>query len=170
MVFLRYIYPLLCISILLLTGCDTHREYEIAYTPIAPLGGQYRIYIYDQAGNEMVKDYCYIANTSDYDTDLCWLRIGEYNANPEEAWAIYGKISCDVNKLLFYGADIENLAGNLISSDETFTLTNGQLILAGFMAPSNTITDKISFTFINSRFPGEIYTAEGYRYTGWSGD
>ncbi len=68
------------------------------------------------------------------------------------------------------GTDIENLAGNVVSSDETFTLTDGLIELNGITAPSGTITDRISFTYTTTIDPGATYTVEGYRYTGWAED
>ncbi|MCD7975852.1 MAG: hypothetical protein LUG51_01365 [Tannerellaceae bacterium] len=161
---------LLFILLGMITACDTHREYDIEYTPIAPLGGQYRIYVYNQQGEELLKDYCYIANTSGYDPDQCWIRIGEYNENPENPWAINGKITCEISTLTFSGNEIENLAGNVTSSPETFTLMNGRLLLNEATTPSGATADSIHFSFHNSRFPGELFTAQGYRYKGWNGD
>lgn len=63
-----------------------------------------------------------------------------------------------------------NLAGYVATSTNTFTLTEGKVVLNGVTAPSGTVADAISFTFTNSRFPGKTYTAEGYRYTGWAED
>ena len=160
----------LFLSIIAFTSCETYGDYEVEYTPIHPLGGQYRIMVYNQAGEEIYKNYCYIANTSDYATDKCWIRIGAYNANSASEWAINGKINCDVNALSFSGSNIENLAGGVASSSETFSVTDGIVVLNGATSPSETVTDKISFSFTNSRFPGETFRAEGYRYTGWSGD
>jgi len=166
---LKYIFTLL-LAIVALASCETYGDYEVDYTPIFPLSGQYRITIYDQSGSDIYTNYCYIANTADYATDKCWIRIGAYNASDTTEWAINGKISCDVKSLSFSGSSIENLAGNVPSSSETFSVTDGIVILNGATSPSNTTTDKISFSFTNSRFPGQTFKAEGYRYTGWSGD
>ncbi|MDR0977321.1 MAG: hypothetical protein LBL78_06180, partial [Prevotellaceae bacterium] len=122
-------------------------------------------------GNEQVyRNFCYIANTSDYDTNKCWVRIGAYNLAATNPWAINGKIDCNVPALTFQGSNIENLAGNVASSAETFTLTDGKVVLGGVTTPSGATADAISFTFTNSRFPGRTFRAEGYRYTGWGED
>ncbi|MDH6304478.1 hypothetical protein M2459_001211 [Parabacteroides sp. PF5-5] len=169
MKYLKYIF-LLFISLLTVTSCETYGDYDVEYTPIHPLGGQYRIHVYNAAGEEVYTNYCYIGNTSDYATDKCWIRIGAYNLASSNAWAINGKISCNVDALTFSGADIMNLAGNVASSTETFTVTDGKVVLNGKTTPSGAKSDAISFTFTNSRFPGQSFKAEGYRYTGWSGD
>ena len=152
-----------------MVSCETYGDYEVEYTPIHPLSGQYRITVYDQSNTEIYRNYCYIANTVDNAKDKCWIRIGAYNASSAMNWSINGKINCDVSSLSFSGS-AENLAGNVTSSSETMSVTNGIIVLNGTTAPSGTTTDKISFTFTNSRFPGETFRAEGYRYTGWGSD
>lgn len=161
----------LLFAVLALASCDTYSEdFDIEYTPIHPVGGMYRISVTDEAGANVYSEYCYIANTADNASNQCWFRIGNYNAKPTEPWAINGKISCDVPALSFSGANIENLAGNVASSTETFTVADGKVEMQAATAPSGTKADKISFTFTNSRFPGKTYKAEGYRYTGWGED
>lgn len=118
---------------------------------------------------------CFLANTTDYDKDKCWIRIGSYNSSNTvsdelKRYFINGKISCDVPNLSFFGTDVENLAGNVASSDETFTLTDGKLELKGVTAPSGSLADKISFTYTTSVDPGATYSVVGYRYTGWNED
>ena len=73
-------------------------------------------------------------------------------------------------ELSFSGADVMKLAGNVASSEETFTVDDGKLELNGATAPSGTIADKISFTYTTTVDPGATYTVEGYRYTGWTED
>ncbi len=170
MKYLKNIFFIL-LAVIAFSACETYGDYDIDYTPIHPLGGQYRIHVLNQAGDTLLRDYCYIANTTDYATDKCWIRIGNYNANPENEWAINGKISCDISSLTFSGSSIENLAGNVPSSTETFSVSDGMVVLDGMTTEiSKTTTDKISFSFTNSRYPGQIFKADGYRYTGWGGD
>ncbi|MDR1403118.1 MAG: hypothetical protein LBJ60_05385 [Tannerellaceae bacterium] len=166
---LTYIF-LLFLSLLTIASCETYGDYDIEYTPIHPLGGQYRIHVYDASGEEIYTNYCYISNTENYSTNKCWIRIGAYNAGAAQNWAINGKINCDVSSLTFSGDEVENLAGNMDYSAETFSVTDGKVVLGGSTTPSNTKSDAISFSFTNSRFPGQTFRAEGYRYTGWSGD
>lgn len=160
---------LLLIAALSFTACNSEdNDYDIEYTAIHPLGGQYVVTI-TRDGETVVEGYrCFLANTSDNDVDKCWIRIGLYSAS--SVYCINGKISCDVKSLTFSGTNIENLAGNVVSSDETFTLTNGKLELNGITAPSGTVTDKISFTYTTTKDPGATYSVSGYRYTGWPED
>lgn len=159
-----------------LTACNSEdRDYDIEYTPIHPLGGQYTVDI--TRNGELIAERvdCFLANTTEYDTDRCWIRIGSYNSantpgDAEHSYYINGKIKCDVSSLTFSGSDIENLAGNVASSSETFTLTDGQVELNGITTASGTVTDRISFTYTTSIDPGATYTVEGFRYTGWTED
>ncbi|KAA6325373.1 hypothetical protein EZS27_025409 [termite gut metagenome] len=168
---MKYILSLLLVT-LALTACNTYSEdFDIEYSSIHPMGGMYRINITDETGaTTLSNNFCYLANTVDNSVTQAWIRIGAYNANPASGWAINGKISVDLNILSFSGSGIENLAGNVTSSSNTFSVTDGQVKLKGATAPSGTTSDAISFTFTNSRFPGKTYKAEGYRYTGWEGD
>ena len=76
----RYIYMLLsCLWIL--TACNSEDlSYDIEYTPIHPLGGQYTVSV--SRNGAVVAEHvdCFLANTSDYDKDKCWIRIGAYNS------------------------------------------------------------------------------------------
>jgi len=161
------LFALTCI-----TSCETYGDYEIEYTPIHPMGGQYVVKITKDYGTEVTvvsaKINCFVANTADYDTDKCWVRIG--SRTTAGLYGINGKLGCDVSSLTFAGTDIENLAGGVASSTETFTITDGKITLNGITAPSGTVTDKISFTYTTTKDPGAVYSVEGYRYTGWEED
>jgi hypothetical protein len=158
------------IACLGLVSCETYGDYEIEYSSIHPLGGMYRITVSDEAGTQVYRNYCQVVNTVDESKTQCWIRIGAYNLSAAQAYSINGKVNCDLNSLTFSGSNIENLAGNVVSSESTFTLTDGKVVLKGATAASGTVSDAISFTFTNSKFPGKTYTAVGYRYTGWTED
>lgn len=164
---LKYIFLMLLASLSLMSCNSEDLDYDIEYTPIHPLGGQYVVTV-SKDGTEVGMMYCTIANTVSNDTDKCWVRVGSVTA--ANVFNINGKISCDVPALSFSGSNIENLAGNVASSTETFTLTDGKLELKGVTAPSGTIADKISFTYTTSKDPGATYSVVGWRYTGWPED
>ena len=166
---IRYI-SVLFLLLLGFASCETYGDYEIEYSSIHPLGGKYRVTVTDETGAQVYKIFAEISNTSDESTIQCWIRIGSYSLSGANAYSINGKINCDLSTLSFSGSNIENLAGNVASSTNTFTLTDGKVVLKGATAPSGTIADAISFTFTNSRFPGKTYKVVGYRYTGWSED
>ena len=176
----RYIYMLLsCLWIL--TACNSEDlSYDIEYTPIHPLGGQYTVSV--SRNGAVVAEHvdCFLANTSDYDKDKCWIRIGAYNStntpgDASKSYFINGKISCSVPELSFSGADVMNLAGNVASSEETVydhipSFDPATIDPEAAYVPSGTIADKISFTYTTTVDPGATYTVEGYRYTGWTED
>lgn len=160
---------LLMIAAFAFTACNSEDlDYDIEYTAIHPLGGQYTVTITRNGETYKEGVSCYLANTEANDADKCWVRIGNYSAS--STYCINGKISCDVKSLTFSGSNIENLAGNVASSSETFTLTDGKLELKGITAPSGTVADKISFTYTTTKDPDATYTVSGYRYTGWPED
>ncbi|MFT4224423.1 lipid-binding protein [Dysgonomonas sp.] len=166
---IRYI-SVLFLLLLGFASCETYGDYDIEYSSIHPLSGKYRVTVTDEAGTQVYRNYCEISNTTDESTTQCWLRIGAYSLSGANAYSINGKINCDLSSLTFSGTSIENLAGNVATSTNTFTLTEGKVVLNGATAPSGTVCDAISFTFTNSRFPGKTYKAVGYRFTGWSED
>ena len=167
----KFIYIFTMLFAVVFSACNSEDlDYDIEYTPIHPMGGQYRISIVDETGATVSVPssiYCYLSNTSDNATDKCWIRIGNYNTSAKTDYSINGKIACDVESLTFSGTAM-NLAGNVASSDENFTVANGKIELNGATAPSGTVCDKISFTFTRENFPGKTYTVTGYRYTGWT--
>ena len=164
---LKYIFLMLLVSLSLASCNSEDNDYDIEYTAIHPLGGQYVVTV-SKNGAEVGMMYCTIANTVSNETDKCWVRVGSVTA--AGAYNINGKISCDVKGLSFSGTNIENLAGNVASSSETFTLTDGKLELNSITAPSGTVTDKISFTYTTSKDPGVTYSVTGWRYTWWPED
>lgn len=169
---IKYLFYSL-LAVIGFVSCETYGDYDVEYTAIHPMGGMYRITVVDEAGTTLdlaAQNLVYIANTADNSTTQCWIRIGNYNLAATNAYSINGKINCQLNALTFSGSNIENLAGNVTSSTETFTVTDGKIVLDGATPPSGGKSDAISFTFTNSRFPGKTYSVTGYRYTGWEGD
>lgn len=169
---LKYLV-MLCFVALGLTACNSEdNDYDIEYTAIHPLGGTYKVIVtadgVDVTDGSSSRLNLTIANTINNDADKCWIRIGSYAQSTN--YCINGKISCNVENLTFSGSNIENLAGNVVSSTETFTLTDGKLELGGAKAPSGTVADKVTFTYTTTKNPGVTYRVEGYRYTGWPED
>lgn len=158
------------LAALTLHACDTYSDdYDIEYTAIHPLGGEYTVTITNDANATVYEGIpCIIGNTTNNDKDLCWVRIGTLTS--ATAYAINGKLSCNVSDLSFTGTNIENLAGNVVSSTHTFSIPDGKVVLKGVTTPSGTVGDKISFTYTTTKNPGVTYKVEGYRYTGWPED
>lgn len=167
MKYFKYVFLTLLVALSMVSCNSEDLDYDIEYTAIHPLGGQYVVTL-TRNGKEIDMAYCTIANTVSNDPDKCWIRIG--GVADGDSLHINGKLSCDIESLTFSGAQIKNLAGNITSSSETFTLTNGKLELKGIKAPSGTMADKISFTYTTTKDLGATYTVVGWRYTGWPED
>ena len=113
MKFLKNILWVLMALTVVSCGID---DYPINYTPIAPMGGQYRIIsCTDEAGTELKSSisssdrYVFLSNTTNYDSDKCWVRIGRYSYSASNFAGINGKVSCDVTnkaKMTFAGSNV----------------------------------------------------------------
>lgn len=161
-------YLLFLVAVFTLAACNSEDlSYNIERTAIHPIGGQYTIKI-SKDGKEVLQTKCYIANTVTNDGDKCWIRVGELTE--KKVHNINGKIDCNPGTLSFSGTNIENLAGNVLSSSDKFSITNGKLELNGVETPSGTMADKISFSFTTTKDPGATYTVEGWRFTAWGED
>lgn len=157
------------VASLFLASCNSEDfDYDINYTAIHPMGGQYKVTVSANGAVVATKVACNISNTTDNSSTKCWVRIGSYNSTA--IYAINGKLDCNVPSLTFSGTDIENLAGNVTTSTNKFTLANGKVELKAMEAPSKTMADKISFTYTTTKNPGVTYSVVGYRYTGWPED
>lgn len=164
-------YLFITLAVVCFVSCNSEdNDYDVSYTSTYPLDGQYKVTIKDADADTTISVlYCYLANTESNVSNKIWLRIGNYNQSAGSAYGINGKLDCDVSGLTFSGT-AENLAGNVASSTETFTVTSGAVVLKGATAPSGTICDKISFTYTRTNFPGRTFSVTGYRYTGWPED
>lgn len=176
---MKYVKTLLWTLLAIVAISCNMEDYDVERTAIFPMGGQYRIIsLTDEAGEELAGNiasgsrYVFLTNTTDNDADKCWVRIGAYSTASSNFYGINGKITCDVtNKagMTFSGSGVENLAGNVASSEHTFTVS-GVVVEKGAKAPSGAVTESIKMTFSNSRFPGKTYTVTGWKYTGWPED
>ena len=176
MKFIKNISWVLFASLMVSCGIE---DYDIEYTAIAPMGGQYRIMsLTDETGEELKTKisssyrYVWISNTVLDESDKCWVRIGSYSASSSNFYAINGKVNCNVTNrqnMTFSGSNVENLAGNVVSSDKTFTI-EGVVVEDGAKCPSTEVTDAITLTFTRSDFPGKTYKVTGWKYTGWPED
>lgn len=152
---------------LFLASCNSEDlDYKIDYTAIHPIGGQYKVKVFD--GTTNVVTACNISNNTDNLSDKCWVRIGSYSSTA--AYAINGKLDCNVSSLTFSGTEIMNLAGNVETSTAKFTLKEGKILLMAAKAPSGAKADSIHFTYTSTKKPGITYVVAGYRYTGWVED
>lgn len=176
MKYIKNIFWVLLAFVTVSCGID---EYKVDHNAIFPMGGMYRIIsCTDEAGAEVAgsitssERYVYVANTIDNDSDKCWVRIGNYSTAATKFYGINGKVSCNVSNkqnMTFSGSGVENLAGNVASSSNTFSV-EGVVVEQGVKCPSGEITESITMTFTNSNFPGKTYKVTGWKYTGWPED
>lgn len=100
---------------MMFSACSEGTDFDIDYTPIAPIGGQYALNIekgYDPSKTDAeywdsnpsdveeickVSDgvFCFLSNTTDYDKDKAWIRIGNYSTATD--WAINAKVSINMS-------------------------------------------------------------------------
>ncbi len=176
---MKYIKNILWVLLAFTVASCSIEDYDIEHNAIFPMGGQYRIIsLQDETGAELAGKissstrYVYIANTIDNEADKCWVRIGNYNTGATSFYGINGKVSCNVSNkqnMTFSGSNVENLAGNVASSSNTFSV-DGVVVEQGVKCPSGEVTESITMTFTNSNFPGKTYKLTGWKYTGWSED
>lgn len=166
----------------ILASCTEGTDFDINYTPIAPIGGQYVVtvsYGFDKTKSDVefwadptnVKDslqiYAYLSNTTFFDTDSAWVRIGSYSAR--NGYNINTKVFIDMSNYSFSGLNINNFVGNSITPVDSVTI-NGFCTHNNFVAPSGATTDYISFIYSRTDLPGYHWKVEGWKYTGWAED
>ena len=188
----KIIYLLGLVLVTLFSGCKEGTDFDIQYTPLAPVGGQYKVNIirgYDPsktdaeywASNPTDCDtlyktdgslnktvmYAYFSNTSDYDTDKGWIRLGNYN--DKGAYGVNAKVNVDMSNYTFSGTNLDNMLGNLATATDHVTIS-GKCGHNTYTTVSGTVTDEIYFIYSRDSQPGYHYKAEGFKYTGWSED
>lgn len=176
---MKYVKNILWILLAFVVVSCGIEDYDIEHNAIFPMGGQYRIIsLTDETGEELASSisnsnrYVYVVNTIDNDADKCWVRIGAYSTGSSNFYGINGKVSCNVSNkqnMTFSGSGVENLAGNVASSSDTFSV-DGVVVEQGAKCPSGEVTESITMTFTNSNFPGKTYKVTGWKYTGWTED
>lgn len=185
----KVIYMLGLVFVSLLSACTEGTDYDIDYTPIAPIGGQYKITLvrgYDPtktdaeywASNPTDVDtiakttdrsvlYAFLSNTTDYDKDKAWIRVGSYSA--KTAYAINAKVSIDMSSYKFGGTGVDDFVGNSATAVDQATV-DGYCGHNTYTTVSGTVTDEITFTYSRTGQPGYHYKAHGFKYTGWAED
>ena len=147
---MKQINKLLVILLALVTfsSCETYGDYEIEYTAIYPLCGEWVVNVTGEDGGVLAEGVtCNTYNTTDDATD---------------------KIHCDVASKSFDGDGIANLlhADDGINSTVTFNIS-GKVIVDGYTTQANTKVDAIEFTLTQN---GKSMTVKGFRKTGWEGE
>lgn len=189
----KILYFLSFVLLAAFTACSEGTDFDIEYTPIAPVGGQYKVNVYrgydasktdaefwasnpaqvdtiiktDGKGSTLGILYAFLSNTTDYDKDKAWIRVGNYSS--KAAYAINAKVSIDMSTYTFGGEGVDDFIGNSATATDKVTVS-GQCGHNTYTTASGTVTDEISFTYSRSDQPGYHYKVTGFKYTGWSED
>lgn len=164
---MKQINKLLVILLALVTfsSCETYGDYEIEYTAIYPLCGEWVVNVTGEDGGVLAEGVtCNTYNTIDDATDKMWIKMSVATND----WGVRGKIHCDVTSKSFDGDGIANLlhADDGINSTVTFNIS-GKVIVDGYTTQANTKVDAIEFTLTQN---GKSMTVKGFRKTGWEGE
>ena len=164
---MKQINKLLVILLALVTfsSCETYGDYEIEYTAIYPLCGEWVVNVTGEDGSVLAEGVtCNTYNTTDDATDKMWIKMSVATND----WGVRGKIHCDVTSKSFDGDGIANLlhADDGINSTVTFNIS-GKVIVDGYTTQANTKVDAIEFTLTQN---GKSMTVKGFRKTGWEGE
>ena len=182
-----YLFSMLAVAFSL-GGCKEGTDFDIEYTPIAPIGGQYDVIIYEGYDEnktdaefwatatpddyEQICDYgdvlVMLSNTTNYDKDKAWLRVGGLSA--KKSFNINAKISIDMNTFKFSGVDVDDFIGNSATPVDKATVDGFCTHNQYKTEASGTVTDYIEFTYSRTGAPGYHYKAIGFKYTGWTED
>ena len=180
----------LFVAVLAFTACNEGTDFDIDYTPIAPIGGQYEIIIYQgedasmtdeqfwathninsedvEQLNEFGEIYACLSNTTDYDSDKAWIRVG--GTASKSAHNINAKISINMSDYTFGGTDVDDFVGNSATPVDKATV-KGFCKRNGYTTEkSKTTTDYIEFIYSRTGAPGMHYKAIGFKYTYWGED
>ena len=182
-----YLFSMLAVA-LSFGGCKEGTDFDIEYTPIAPIGGQYDIIIlegYDENKtdaefwatatasdykqlNDYGDIYAYLSNTTNYDKDKAWIRVG--NRTGKASYNINAKISIDMSTFKFGGQGVDDFIGNSATPVDQATVDGFCTHNQYKTEASGTVTDYIEFTYSRAGAPGYHYKAYGFKYTGWTED
>jgi hypothetical protein len=166
---------ILCFFLVFATGCETYKDYEIEYTPIYPLCGEWMIKFIDTSvtpndtsGLVVLSTY----NTSDNSINQMWIRSINNNLTGllPVTGRFTGKINCDVTAKTFGSETVANTYYITATPVPTFTITNGIIVIDGYNTATGGKSDKITFTMTDSRKAGKVYTVIGFRRTRWLDD
>ncbi len=189
----KILYFLSFVLLAAFSACTEGTNFDINYTPIAPIGGQYRVniergydptltdeqywkvkadsatFFYKTDGTGFYKGvvYAYLTNTTDYDTDKAWLRVGSYIST--DPYAINVKVPINMNDYTFGGVGLDDYIGNSAEVTDKVTIS-GYCGHNTYKTASGTVTDQITVIYSRSDEPGYHYRVTGFKYTGWSED
>jgi hypothetical protein len=161
---------MLCFLLAFSVSCETYKDYEIEYTPVYPLCGEWLVRFTDTSVTPNITSGLIVLstfNTADNSVAQMWIRTT--STSSAYMGRFDGKINCNVEGKSFNG---ENVANTYYTADPlpTFTITQGIITTDGYDTATGGKSDKITFTMIDTRKPGKLYTVSGFRRTRWLDD
>jgi len=165
---------ILCLFLVAAASCETAKDYEMEFSPVYPLSGEWLVRFTDTSVTPSTSGIFVMStfNTADNSSNQMWIRITSTSAtaaNIAYTGRIDGKINCDVAAKSFSGATVVNTYSTTTTA-MTYTITSGIVITDGYDTATGYKSDKISFTMTDSRKPGRTFTVEGFRRTRWLDD
>lgn len=165
---------ILCLFLVVAASCETAKDYEMGFTPIYPLSGEWMVRFTDPSVATPTSGIFVMStfNTADNSSNQMWIRVTSTSAtaaNIAYTGRFDGKISCDVAAKTFSGESVVNTYSTATTA-LTFTITGGTVITDGYDTATGGKSDKITFTMTDSRKPGRTFTVTGFRRTRWLDD
>jgi len=165
----------------ILSSCETLKEPKIEYSPVFPLSGEWFVrYINPANGDTTIFGAITTFNDAANSATGLWIRktanstlLGDTNVvKPKQIFVrtFTAKATCSVPEKTFSASNATNTVLAAGVSVGTCKVTEGKVIIDGWAISLKHKSDKITFKYEDSRFPGIVYNAEGYRRTGWPED
>lgn len=159
-----------CLLLVAASGCETYKDYEIEYSPVYPLCGEWLVRFTDISVTPNTTSGLIVLstfNTADNSTTRMWIRTtSTSSAYPGR---FDGKIDCNVEGRTFTGSNALNTYYT-VSPVPSFTITDGIVITDGYDTATGGKSDKITFTMTDTRKAGKTYKISGFRRTRWLDD
>lgn len=171
---------ILCFFLVTAASCETYKDYEIEYSPVYPLSGEWIVKFTDTSVTPNVTDKITVLstyNTADNSTTQMWIRdvTSTSGATAVPYYVIpvtgkfCGKINCSVAGKSFSGENINNTQVTT-GTIPTFTITEGTIVIDGYDTATKGKSDRITFKMTDSRKGGKVYSVTGFRRTRWLDD
>jgi hypothetical protein len=161
---------LLCFVLVFASGCETYKDYEIVYSPVYPLCGEWLVRFTDTSVTPNVTSGLIVMstfNTADNSTSQMWIRTT--STSTSYLGRFDGKVDCSVAGKSFNGTNVQNTYYTS-TPIPTFTITEGTIAINGYDTATGGKSDKITFTMTDTRKAGKVYKVAGFRRTRWLED
>lgn len=161
---------IICFFLVFASGCETYKDYEIEYSPVYPLCGEWLVRFTETSVTPNVTSGLIVMstfNTADNSTNRMWIRTT--STSSAYTGRFDGKIDCNVEGKSFNGENVQNTYYTT-SPVPTFTITEGIIIIDGYDTATGGKSDKITFTMTDTRKAGKVYKVTGFRRTRWLDD